>query len=138
MANFYTRLGDAASRYPQPIAIELVSTGPMVATTYAELMAHAARVAGWLESAGIAPGDRVAILAANDARWIAAYLGVLRHGAVAVPLDTAYSAAQVATIVADSGARALFTTPKFQLVAGPSATLIDDALAAAPTTRAAA
>ena len=45
--------------------------------------------------------------------WCAAYLGILRRGAVAVPLDTAYKAAQVETLLRDSGARVMFTTAKY-------------------------
>ena len=52
-------------------------------------------------------------LADNDGRWIAAYLGVLQAGGVAVPLDTAYKAAQVATVIQNSGATILFTTPRY-------------------------
>ena len=48
------------------------------------------RTAAWLADASVARGDRCALLAENDAHWCAAYLGVLRLGAVAVPLDTAY------------------------------------------------
>ena len=70
--------------------------------------------AAWLAAQGIAPGDRCAILAHNDAHWCAAYLGILKRGAVAVPLDTNYSAAQVATIVRDSGAKMLFVSEKLQ------------------------
>ena len=68
------------------------------------------RWAAWLAAEGIAPGDRCAILAHNDAHWCAAYLGILKRGAVAVPLDTNYSAAQVATILRDSGATLLFVS----------------------------
>lgn len=64
-------------------------------------------------AAPVCRGDRVAILADNEARWISAYLGALWIGAVAVPLDTAYKPAQVATILASSGACVLVTTPKF-------------------------
>ena len=70
----------------------------------------AARTAAWLGARGVVRGDRCAILAENDAHWCAAYLGVLRLGAVAVPLDTAYKAAQVATLADDSGARVMFTS----------------------------
>jgi long-chain acyl-CoA synthetase len=56
---------------------------------------------------GVVRGDRCAILADNDARWCAVYLGLLRLGAIAVPLDTNYSAAQVATVLGASGARLL-------------------------------
>src|SRR5688572_8776188 len=64
----------------------------------------------WLAAEGLAAGDRCAILAHNDAHWCAAYLGILKCGAVAVPLDTNYSAPQVATIVRDSGAKLLLVS----------------------------
>ena len=70
--------------------------------------------AAWLAGEGIAAGDRCAILAHNDAHWCAAYLGILKRGAVAVPLDTNYSAAQVATIVRDSGAKLLLVSEKLR------------------------
>ena len=70
--------------------------------------------AAWLSSRGIRKGDRCAILAANDAHWCAAYLGILKLGAVAVPLDTNYSAEQVSTIVRDSGAKMLFVSVKLR------------------------
>ena len=76
--------------------------------TYGELRAAAERTGAWLAGRGVAAGDRVAILADNDARWCAAYLGILRIGAVAVPLDTAYKPAQIATVVRSSGARLVF------------------------------
>lgn len=73
--------------------------------------------ASWLASRGVSRGDRCAILAANDAHWCAAYLGILKHGGVAVPLDTNYSAEQVTTIVRDSGARLVLVSDKLRAVA---------------------
>ncbi len=113
MHNFCSRIADAAATYPDRPAIELLLERTVATTSYGALMADAARTAGWLGSVGAGPGDRAAILAANDARWISSYLGILWRGAVAVPLDTAYKAAQIATILRDSGARVLFTTPKY-------------------------
>src|SRR5262245_14029055 len=99
---------------PARVAIEQLRTdGQIDSTTYGQLEALAGRIGAWLQSTGIASGDRVAILADNDARWIAAYLGALRIGAVAVPLDTAYKAPQVSTVMQNSGARLLFTTPRY-------------------------
>ena len=103
-----------AAASPDLVAIEVLGAGDAVRqTTYRELDAEAGRIATWLKGAGVARGDRAAILADNDAAWIAAYLGVLRLGAVAVPLDTAYKAPQVRTVLADSGARVLFTTERY-------------------------
>jgi long-chain acyl-CoA synthetase len=111
--NFCARIAEAAARFPGRPAIEMVHDGSVAETTYARLMEGAAHAAAWLQAAGLAPGDRAAILADNDAGWIATYLGALWIGAVAVPLDTAYKPAQVRTILESCGARVLFTTPKY-------------------------
>ncbi len=111
MANFFCRIADAAGRHPERPAIEMVGAEGVATTTYAALGSLSGRFARWLVSdAGVRPGDHVAILGANDARWVAAYLGILRVGAVAVPLDTAYHAAQVRALVTDSGARVIFAS----------------------------
>ena len=118
MSNFAARIGAVAQATPGRTAIEQIGTaGAVTPTTYGELDAQAARIASWLVGQGFQPGDRAAILADNDARWIATYLGVLRIGAVAVPLDTAYKAGQVRTVLENSGARLLFTTQKYAATA---------------------
>lgn len=117
MANFCERLAAAAARGPDRPAIDMVDGDRVDTTTYAALQTLAGGYAGWLDAQGIGAGARVAILAANDARWIAAYLGILRLGAIAVPLDTAYSPAQIAAILADSGARVLFVSERLEDVA---------------------
>src|SRR6187399_1811045 len=113
MANFYARIADAAASRSSRPAIEVLRAAGVETMTYGALVDTAGRFATWLAGAGITGGERVAILADNDARWIACYLGALRAGVVAVPLDTAYKSDQVRTVLADSGARAIFTTPKF-------------------------
>ena len=63
----------------------LVSRGRT--TTYGTLRDQVARMRGALAVRGVAPGDRVAIVAANNWYFVAAYLAVLGAGAVAVPLN---------------------------------------------------
>ena len=113
MQNFYELFADAAARHASNVAIELQRRDALDRFTYERLREMAERTAAWLAVIGVAPGDRCAILSDNDAHWCAAYLGVLRRGAVAVPLDTAYKATQVETLVRDSGARVMFTSPKY-------------------------
>jgi long-chain acyl-CoA synthetase len=111
--NFFGRVASAADRFGDRPAIELVRAGALDTTTYGALVGEAAQFAAWLAAAGITRGDRVAILADNDARWVACYLGAIRMGAVGVPLDTAYKPPQVRAILDNSGARVLFTTPRY-------------------------
>src|SRR6476469_1860084 len=67
----------------QPDHLALVGPEP---ATYAQLAARAASVAA--EVAGHAQaGDRIVIVAGNEAAFVAAYLGTLAAGAIAVPLN---------------------------------------------------
>src|SRR5689334_17304015 len=103
----------AAARFPDRIAVERIQADGVSTTTYRELRGRAEAWSGWLGAGGLSRGDRVAILADNDAGWIAAYLGIWHAGGVVVPLDTAYAAPQVRTVLASCGARWLFTTPRY-------------------------
>src|SRR5881394_1695017 len=66
------------------------------------------------------PGERIAILADNHPRWVAAYLGIIAAGGAAVPLDTAYHADQVAKLLKDCGASLLVCDLKHLEVAQQS------------------
>ena len=68
-----------------PDAVALRAGADVV--TYRELEARAARVAGALRSEGVEPGARVTIEGHNSVAFVASYLGVLRAGAVVVPLN---------------------------------------------------
>ncbi|MFN2607258.1 MAG: class I adenylate-forming enzyme family protein [Acidimicrobiales bacterium] len=70
-----------------------------VERTYADLDTSSVRVAAWLEAAGVAAGDRVAILGPAGPQWVAALLGAWRAGAVAVPLDAALGPTELAPLV---------------------------------------
>lgn len=113
MANFYDRVAAAADRFPDRHAVELQTPDALHPTSYRQLLADAGAAAAWLHGRGVTAGDRVAILGDNDARWIAAYLGIFRLGGVAVPLDTAYTSAQVRTVLDNAGARIIFTTARY-------------------------
>jgi len=69
----------------EPDAPALIDAGRT--HTFAELEALAAGTAGGLTRLGVRPGDRVAIASGNDLTFVAAYLGALWAGAVAVPLN---------------------------------------------------
>jgi len=98
-------LGATVDRVPLAEAIVDLRTGRRL--TYAQLWQAAARVAGGLAEAGVAPGDRVAIRLPNGADWCLAFLGATLAGAVPVPVNTRLAPPEVAYIVADSGASAV-------------------------------
>lgn len=62
-------------------------TAGEVTLTHAELARASARAAGGLGDVGVAPGDRVAIVAGNGPVFVIAYLATLGAGAIAVPID---------------------------------------------------
>ena len=70
--------------------------------TSEELEAHSRAAAGRLLGAGLEAGERVVISGPSSAALVVAYLGALRAGLVVVPLNPAYTRAEVARIVADA------------------------------------
>ena len=92
-------LRDSAARSPERPA---VADGDLF-LSYAELDALSSRVARALLAQGVAPGDRVGILARKSAPSVVALFGVLKAGACYVPLDPKSPAARLAAIMTDSG-----------------------------------
>ncbi len=76
-------------------------------TTYRELAARVARLAACVRSAGLAPGDRVAILSPNTPAMLEAHYGVPEAGCVLVAINTRLLAEEVDYIVRHSGSRVL-------------------------------
>ena len=77
--------------------------------SFAELHDWTSRVAAELTGRGLQQGDRVGIFAANSLDWCVAGLAVMKAGAVLVPLNYRYVAAELASIVEGC-------TPRFVLV----------------------
>ncbi len=122
MPTFYDRFVDCAQRWPDNVALELQRHDHIESCTYAELHRMAESVGRWITENGYAHGSRLAILADNHPRWVAAYLGIIASGCAAVPLDTALHADQVAKLLKDSGASAVFCDAKHVPVARPAVT----------------
>jgi long-chain acyl-CoA synthetase len=72
--------------------------------TYADLQELATRVGAFLVGEAVASGDRVMLYAKNCPEWSMAYFGVLKAGAVAVPLAHESTVAEVVNVVRASGA----------------------------------
>ena len=105
------------AKFGKRVAIEVQRPDRVDRFTYRQLHDLAVAHGSWLVANGVQPGDRCAILADNDAHWCAVQLGILRAGATAVPLDTNYSAKQVATIIRDAGARLLYVSERLRPIA---------------------
>lgn len=80
--------------------------------TYRQLHNMSNYAAFHLKSKGIAPGDRVAIKGVNTIGYVAAYLGILKLGAVAVLINVKLPQSQVEFILKDSNVKFLWEDPK--------------------------
>ena len=81
--------------------------------TWREFDEQANRFANLLLSRGINKGDKVAILLMNCLEWLPLYFGVLRSGAVVVPLNYRYTAEEIRYCLGLSDAVALIFGPEF-------------------------
>jgi fatty-acyl-CoA synthase len=87
--------------------------------TYADLGSRARRLAGALQSFGIASGDRVAYLSFNTHKLLEGYYGVILAGGIVMPLNVRLSPQELIGILNHSGARLLFYEPEFEPLVGP-------------------
>ncbi len=103
-------LGERARLTPAAPALVFIpaSGGEARRFTYAELDRRVeARARLFAERLGLAPGDRVGILAGNRVEFVEAFFACAKAGTVLVPIGTRLTAPEVAPLVADSGMKAL-------------------------------
>lgn len=81
--------------------------------TWGEFQKKSNRFANLLLSRGIKKGDKVAILLMNCLEWLPIYFGILRAGAVAVPLNFRYTADEIAYCLNKSDSEYIVFGPEF-------------------------
>jgi len=89
--------------------------------TYRDMLDLSARLARRLVECGVVPGDRVAVQVEKSAEALMLYLGCLRAGAVYLPLNTAYTLAELDYFVGDAEPRLLVVPPARAEAARPVA-----------------
>jgi fatty-acyl-CoA synthase len=99
----------AQQQFPKQIAVVCGDNRVI----YAQFADRVARLAGALRGMGVKPGDRVAFLSLNCHRLLEAYYGAPEAGAVFLPLNVRLSQHELAFILRDSGAKALFLQKDF-------------------------
>ena len=97
-ANLFALLADSIQA-PDATAIETPS-GERI--SYADLVARTGRMANALAGLGVKPGDRVAAQVEKSVEAIVLYLGIVRAGAVFLPLNTGYTPAEIDYFVGDA------------------------------------
>ena len=85
-------------RFPDNRCFEAF-TPKHVTFTYSEAKALFDRVARWLYSRGVRPGDRVAVTGKNSPEWAIAYMGIVRMGAIVVPVDASLTNSEIEHLV---------------------------------------
>jgi acyl-CoA synthetase (AMP-forming)/AMP-acid ligase II len=101
-------LRDGARDPAHPALIDAPGFGPARTFSHGELDAASDAVARALRSRGLAPRDRIAILAANRMEYLALHNGAMKAGLVSVPVNHRLPAAQVQYVLDDCGARLVF------------------------------
>ena len=81
--------------------------------SYAETDAQSRAMAGYLQSLGLARGDRVAIMMPNVPQYPATVAGILRAGYVVVNVNPLYTARELEHQLKDSGAKAIVIIENF-------------------------
>ncbi|MFB9166052.1 long-chain-fatty-acid--CoA ligase [Arthrobacter psychrochitiniphilus] len=104
MTNLATIVGASAQRNPAGVAIKMDD----IELTFTALEVLSSKVAGLLAARGVKPGDRVALIAPNIPQMPPIYFGILRYGAIVVPLNPLLKSREVAYHLKDSGATLAF------------------------------
>ncbi len=100
-----------------------IAAGPGAGETrsFAALTASAARIAGVLQAAGVGPGDRVAAQVEKSLTALELYLGAVMAGGVFLPLNTAYTDAEIDYFLRDAEPAAFVCDPARRATLEPAA-----------------
>lgn len=81
--------------------------------SYRQIQEQSSRLASALQNLGVKKGDKVALLLPNAPQFIIAYYGILKAGAVVVPLNPLYTARELEFHLGHSESRTVITIPLF-------------------------
>jgi len=121
-------LGDLfdGSADPEKIAlVDLADASQPREWTHGEMDEAARAVARGLLARGYGRGDRIAILSANCAAYVAAYLGIMRAGMVAVPVSFKLPRDAVHYVLADADVRLVFADAERRAACPPGLAVVD-------------
>jgi long-chain acyl-CoA synthetase len=108
-ANLASILTDSAARRGGATALKLDDAE----ISYATLDGASAHVAGLLKAKGVEPGDRVGIMLPNVPYFAVCYYGILRAGAIVVPMNVLLKGREVAFYCGDPEVKVAFVWHDF-------------------------
>ena len=111
-------LDRAVRDYPDRVFLSVVG-GKVY--TYADLRAESGRIAAALAGLGVEVGDRIAVRVEKSAEAVLLYVACLRLGAAFVPINVAYSPAEVEYFLTDSKPRVAVVDPEGLAMLAPLA-----------------
>ena len=100
-----------AAKFGQRPALSMVGG---VVFSYRDFDRISKNIAKSLLASGVKKGDRIALLAENSPLWVMTYFGILRAGAIVVPILNDFIPAQICNIIEHAGARMVFTSDKLR------------------------
>jgi long-chain acyl-CoA synthetase len=106
---------DLARRFPRPAFIRRCRAEGFLEWSTEGFVDEIRNLTCGLETLGLQPGDRVALMAESRPEWIMTDLAILRSAAVTVPIYPTLAPAQAAYILNDSGARFAFVSDRVQV-----------------------
>src|SRR5438067_11118492 len=106
-------LGEVLERQARGRGTAEAIVTPTRRITYEDLYLRSRSAATTLYTLGIRRGDHVGILMGNDEKWLALFYGAALMGAVTVPVNTRFKAAEIAFCLKQADCKALFYVPRF-------------------------
>ena len=103
--NLFERFEAVAASQPDRVALQIKEATGYRRLSYADVAQQARLVAAALVRAGLAPGERVALISENRPEWAVAYFAVAAAGGTAVPLDVQLGDAEVVNVLRHAGCR---------------------------------
>ena len=113
---FLNRLHEHSRTQPDKVAIELLTPAGVPLLSYGELEAGVQRTMGWLRALGLGPGDCAATQLPTCLAFVQLHLAICRLGAIHLPLNPAFPAAELRYFLGDSGATLFFHAADSQSV----------------------
>ena len=105
----------AAGRFPKPDLLSRCEGESTTRISGRELIERVREIGLGLQALGVAPGDRVLLLAESRPEWLLIDFAILASGAVTVPAYATLAAPQVGYVARDSGATVAIVSTKEQL-----------------------
>ena len=104
----FERIEQWNRQFPKRFAFAIDQQDQVEEYGYGDVLAYASEIATLLAEKGAKPGDRVGILMENVPQWVFVLLGVMRLGAIAVPLATTLPESSVQLVAEHAGCIAIF------------------------------